>query len=265
MLVRTTVIRVIAKFAPLPFYPVGLVFVLIVVTAALIMLKRRRFSLMTAIAAAATVYLFSTPLVSKALVRSLECRYNPFEQYPQASAILLLGGGAVAAKPPRIYPETNWFGDRIMHAARLYHKGFAPYIIPSGGRVGFLHDRPNTEAENNAWLLINEFGVDSSAILLEDKAKNTHDHASLLLKILADHDLSDTVLVVTSAVHMYRSVKVLEKAGFTVIPAPTDYHVNANERIGLITFMPSAYALAESTMALHEYYGLLAYKLLGWI
>ena len=81
-------------------------------------------------------------------------------------------------------------------AAQLYHKGYAPYILPSGryaiGTSGFagqksgarLYDGPfDTEWAFMRHILL-ENGVPDSAILCEDCAQNTDENARFSAEIL---------------------------------------------------------------------------------
>ena len=58
-------------------------------------------------------------------------------------------------------------------AAELYHRGLAPYILPSGGY--------NSKINETEWNYLRriglELGVPEEAILKEDQAKNTFDNA----------------------------------------------------------------------------------------
>ena len=74
-----------------------------------------------------------------------------------------------------------------------------------------------------------------------------------------------TIILVTSAAHMLRAVAVFKKRGFTVYPAPTDFHYTTDAGRDLMDFFPLASALDEATNMLHEIYGIWGYKLLGWI
>jgi uncharacterized SAM-binding protein YcdF (DUF218 family) len=64
---------------------------------------------------------------------------------------------------------------------------------------------------------------------------------------------------------MYRSVKIFRKYGFTVFPAPTDFWTEKTAQWNVFSFIPDAGALNGSTVALHEYYGLFAYQIMGWL
>jgi uncharacterized SAM-binding protein YcdF (DUF218 family) len=211
------------------------------------------------------LWIFSTPVVSYLLVRSLERKFSPPATFPKASAIVVLGGATAPAIPPRRYAETNIFGDRIFHAIRLAKAHYAPYVICTGGKIKFLFDFPGSEAATMADLIREFGGIDSASIIIEDKAQNTHDHAPRVKEILEKRGFTKDIILVTSAMHMYRSVAIFRKAGFTVYPAPTDFWVAAGGTPGLFDFLPDAEALTSSTAILHEYYGLLAYRILGWL
>lgn len=256
---------VLSKFLPLCVYPVGLTLICGIVAVVLLWRGRSRAGLWCVVAALGLLYVSSLPVTAHVLVRSLEKRYLPLDAYPQCDAIVVLGGSGVAALPPRKYPETNQSGDRIMHAARLYMQGYADTIITSGGKIAFLHTIPGSEAQINADLLIELFGIDSTHILRETEAKNTHDHGRLIKEVCRRHGLGMRILLVTSAMHMHRAVQVMERAGFEVYPAPTDFREDACFQYRLIKWLPRAGALQKVYSALHEYYGLWAYRALGWI
>ena len=69
-------------------------------------------------------------------------------------------------------------------------------------------------------------------------------------------------LLVTSASHMYRSVRIFEKQGINVIPVPVDYQT-ANS-LSWTNFDLTGGAQNWNTL-LHELVGLLAYWITGKI
>jgi uncharacterized SAM-binding protein YcdF (DUF218 family) len=258
-------IHILSKFLPLPFYPVGLTAVLCFFTFMALLFKKTRSAAFYSFLAFVVLSVSSMPVTSHLLVRSLESAYSPQVKYARASAIVLLGGAGVPPLAPRIYPETGEAGDRIMHAARLYRQEAAPLMILTGGKISFLKEYEGSEAEVNEELLVELFDVPRSAILLDTMARNTHDHAPNVRSILQQRGLPLEVIVVTSAMHMPRAVMVFESYGFAVTPAPTDFRAEESFQKKAINYFPQVGALAGTTAALHEYYGMLAYELLGWI
>jgi|WetSurMetagenome_2_1015567.scaffolds.fasta_scaffold203541_2 uncharacterized SAM-binding protein YcdF (DUF218 family) len=255
----------LSKFLAVLLYPMGLFFLGAAVAAIVAYYGKKRIALYCIAVPLALLWLFSTPLVADSLVRSLEKRYDPPQTFPKVSAIVLLGGCTEPAIPPRRYAETNVFGDRIFHTIRLARAQYAPYIVCSGGKIKFLLDFPGSEAATLAGILREFGGIDSSSIIIEDKAQNTRENATKTKEMLEKRGLGKDIILVTTSLHMYRSVKIFKKNGFTVYPAPTDYWVSRDRKIKLFDVLPSADALFFSTTALHEYYGLLAYWALGWL
>lgn len=255
----------ISKLLPVFLYPVGMSGALALAGVAAIALRRYKSAVALVVLAVFVLWFCSVPATARLLVRPLERRFDPPETFTQADAIVLLGGGSVAPIPPRRYVETNQFGDRIPHAARLFHKGYAPHIVSTGGSIPFVKGYSGTEAQCMAALLIELYAVDSSRILLEPHARNTADHPGLVADVLAGAGLGKRILLVTSAMHMPRAMALFRKAGYTVTAAPCDYWVDARQARMVFSFLPDAAALQASTAALHEYYGIIAYRLLGKI
>jgi uncharacterized SAM-binding protein YcdF (DUF218 family) len=254
---------VLSKIFVLPFYPVGLAIVLLI--AALIALYRGKVRLgrVLVLCAVIQLYIFSTDPLSYFLVRSLEKQYNPSLSFPDASAIVLLTGGEVAKAPPRLYDEVNSAGDRILYSARLMKQHTAPRLIITGGNIDFLRSIKGSQAEASYRLLTELLGVDSSLILLEKRAPTTYENGVYSKAILDSLKLPPVVILVTSAMHMPRSVAIFRKLGCTVYPAPTDYLSDVRYPVKPVGLLPCVEALLNSTGALHEYYGIIAYKLLG--
>lgn len=254
----------LSKIVPALLFPVGLGVVLGLAAAVLAFRKGARAAGSVALLAALVLYLASSPIVSTCLLRSLEDRYPPPRNSPPAAAIVLLGGGMVPLIAPRIHPETGHAGDRVIHAARLWHAGHAPVVVATGGYIEFLTDAPGTEAGLYAQVLTALFGLPDSAVIAMGRSRTTHEDAMFTAELFDEKGVDKNILLVTSATHMRRAEALFRKAGFTVHPAPTDYRgeVTAFKWFDLL---PKADALLNTTVALHEYLGLLAYRLAGKI
>jgi len=253
----------ISKLLALPCYPLGIALVLIAAGVTLSFLRKQKLGRTLALCAGIELYLFSSDPLSYLLVRSLENSYGPSLTFPAASAIVLLCGGETPNLPPRLYDEINDAGDRILYAARLIKQDAAPRLIITGGNVPFMRPINGSLAEVNCRLLTESFAVDPSVILLEEKSRNTYENCVFTKKLLDSLKLPPTVILVTSAMHMRRSAALFKKIGCTVYPAPTDYRVDVPYQWNLISMFPNAAALYNSSCALHEIYGIIAYKLLG--
>src|SRR5262245_17369478 len=202
------------------------------------------------------------------LILPLESKHAQPEPLPSADAIVVLSGGIHARMPPRPTVEVSETGDRVLYAAELFRRGKAAQIICTGDvGTGAIGLRP--EAEDMAELLM-MIGIPASAIVLETKAQNTHEHAVNLCPMFEARQIH-RVLLVTTAMHMPRSIAVFRKSCPVVeyVPAPTDFHAVTGPPIPLyrhvIDPLPTPQALADFTSVSHEYLGLLFYRLRGWI
>ena len=119
--------------------------------------------------------------------------------------------------------------------------------------------------------LLETMGVPASTILQDPTSLNTRENAINVKRIMDQHGLK-RILLVTSAMHMPRSLKIFQKLGINPIPAPTDFLISTDEArdeqtiaSALLDSLPDAENLRHLTRALKEYVGLLIYGLRGWI
>ncbi len=257
----------LSKFLPLFVYPLGLGVILLIIALFLFRKKGKAKFLIGFVII--MLWVCSTAPVANELARSLEWRYAYPEEVPQADAIVVLGGGTEPAISPRKSVEMNSAGDRIFAAAKLYREGKAPVLILSGGNIDWMSNGSSTPADQMAEML-SFLGVPSSAMILENTSKNTYENAVNTKKIIEEKGYG-TVLLVTSAMHMPRSVKLFEKQGISVIPIPVDYSVveDANEDLSFLDILygllPNVGNLAVTTNVMKEYIGILTYTLQGGI
>ncbi len=253
----------LSKLLAVPCYPLGMGLLLLAAGAAMLVSRRLKPGRILVLCAAAELFLFSFDPFSYMLVRSFECRYDPCISFPPAPAIVLLSGGEVQKMPPRLYDEINEAGDRILYAARLLRLGAAPRLIVTGGKLQYLRHTDKSQAEA-AFRIIADAGLaDTSRIICETLSQNTWENGVFTKKILDSMKLPPVIILVTSALHMPRSVAIFKKLGCTVYPAPTDYQADIPYQWKLFSFFPSVSALCASSGVLHEIYGMIAYKLLG--
>jgi uncharacterized SAM-binding protein YcdF (DUF218 family) len=106
-----------------------------------------------------------------------------------------------------------------------------------------------------------DVGLDQGDVLYEDKSRNTYENAVFTRDLVKPKE-GERWLLVTSAMHVPRSVGIFRHAGFPVIPYPVDYRTNGEmRRWGVPRHASKALGLVE--FATHEWVGLLAYRLTG--
>jgi uncharacterized SAM-binding protein YcdF (DUF218 family) len=231
---------------------------------ALVMARRRRGGLAAGFGflALAILVTASLPVVSDALLFSLEREYPPADPdaAPTAGAIVVLGGTLAPGVPPRRGAELVDSSDRILHAARLFRAGKAPLVVPSGGRLPWsVAER--SEAAEIADLLV-EWGVPRSAIVEEGKARTTSENAVELVKLLRARGVR-RVLLVTSSLHMRRALASFRAEGLEAIPSPCDALVVSPKPREALDWIPRPGALEQTHVALWELLGLAYYRFTG--
>ena len=163
--------------------------------------------------------------------RTLLCAWveSPFRavtpaQLQQGDCYVLLGGGVnhdarMSLAAGKGEPATI-SAARAAEAAKLYRARPLPVIV-SGGAV-FAGN--TVEAETLAAYLA-ALGVDPARIVRETESRNTAENAARCVALMKRNAWRRPVLV-TSAIHMRRSVMAFRSQGMAVIPAPCDFWGN---------------------------------------
>lgn len=261
----------LSKFLPLFIYPLG--FAVFLLIAALILTKKPRLSRMLLFTALLILWIGSTRWAAFGLARSLEWRYFPPEHIPESEVIVVLGGATEAEHYPRASVEVNSAADRLFYAAQLYRQGAAPYILLTGGRIPWLSPvNQYSSPAHEMSVLMEMMGVPAGDMWLESESLNTYDNAVYSREILEPKAVTD-ILLVTSASHMPRAVKLFEAQGFNVTPMPADYTVtreawdqltHGSIESQILNLIPGANDLSLTTRMLKEYIGMVYYTLRGW-
>jgi len=213
----------------------------------------------TALAAAFFYLLASIYAVPSVVAAALLTRHAaPFEARDgsgRATAIVLLaaGGERVPGGSGSFSLMSATEASRVLEAARVFALVSPDWIISSGG-ADLPDDVPSGEVMRDALV---QLGVPPARIALESSSRTTHEEAVLVAPMLKRLGVQRTILV-TSAIHMPRSLGTFRAAGIDAIPAPAAAP-GARRR-----WLPSARGLAFSAQVLHECAGLVYYRARGW-
>ncbi|MDD2598648.1 MAG: YdcF family protein [Kiritimatiellae bacterium] len=245
------------KIAGFILNPLMLGIILIAASVLCQLIHRRRASLALGVSSILWFWLWSTHALYIVLGYGLEKSYPPqlAASMPKADAIVVLGGG-MGSNTNLPYAEMGLAADRAWHAARLYHAGKAPVVIPSGGGEEF-----------STVPLLLDLGVPRSAIQVEPDARNTEENALLVEKLVNGLPNRETnrvarVLLVTSAWHMRRSLLNFSHTGLEVIPAATDHEATTQKKnsLSLEDFLPSYDKFHRNNIMFKEWLGFYLYK-----
>jgi uncharacterized SAM-binding protein YcdF (DUF218 family) len=185
----------------------------------------------------------------------LEARFPLVQEQTDIDGIVVLGGGIDAAS----YYERRGSGyttaiGRIVEAARLAKLHPSARLIIAGGPQ---LEPGHSEADATRALLL-ELGVQPERIELEAHSRNTYENA-LFVKQVAHPEPGEHWLLVTSAFHMPRAIGCFRAIGFPVIAFPVDYKFGSLTTPRFDVFD----GLFELKYAIHEYTGLVVYRLSG--
>lgn len=184
---------------------------------------------------------------------------------PFKAGILLGGFLHYRSDTTRVVFNAN--GDRLFQTLDLYHSGLIEKILITSGS-GMLQLPGFKEADVAKDYLV-RIGVPADDILVESRSRNTYENAvqsKALLDSLGWNTSEDAYLLITSASHIRRSVGCFEKQGFEVVPYATTYRAEGAKRIiDMEHILPNTQALAYWKSITHEIFGLLAYRLKGFI
>lgn len=220
-----------------------------------------RAGLILLISGLAALYLLATPLAAGLLARGLEVHPalpldGPLPETPQAIVVLAAGrteaarefGGRDAVGPLTL--------TRLRYAARLHRRTGLPVLVAGGGTP---EETPSL-ADLMARALREDFGV--SVRWRERRSLNTAENAFNSAAILREENVR-TVFLVTHAWHMRRAAWIFEVAGLEPVPAPTAFMGPDDPAIPGEPgdYVARSSALLASTLALHEWLGLLWYRL----
>lgn len=216
-------------------------------------LGRRRISLAAFVVAALVGYLSTTGLVAKALLRLLEQEYPPLDPklLPRdVSFIVVLGS---AYHPRDDIPITASFDTeglaRIVEGVRLFQLYPQARLVVSGGAPG-----GKSRPAHGYAAFARAFGVPARSLVILDRALDTAGEARDIAPLVGQ----EPFILVTSAHHLPRAMRLMKRSGLHAIPAA------ATQRTGPFVWrelLPSATGLRATELAIHEYGGLAALAL----
>jgi uncharacterized SAM-binding protein YcdF (DUF218 family) len=150
--------------------------------------------------------------------------------------IVVLGGSEDArVAKGRGTHALNESAERMTEAATLARRYPDAKVLFTGGSVEILSE-PTVEADA-AGIVLRDLGIADDRLILERKARNTAENATLA-KELADPKPGQRWLLITSAWHMPRAIGLFRTAGFPVEAWPVDYRTAGPEDAWMLFASP---------------------------
>ncbi|MDO9636409.1 MAG: YdcF family protein [Thiobacillus sp.] len=216
--------------------------------------RRPRLSMSLILLSTTALCALSTPWVGGLLLKTLEISAPVSPDTLQgAHAIVVLGGGRRVDSAEYGSDTLNGISlERLRYAAFLHRASGLP-ILATGGKPG---GGELAEGRLMQHILHTEYGLPTRWI--EDAALTTWDNAQFSAAPLKQAGVQRIVLV-THAWHLRRAVPLFEAQGLDVIPAGIQF--SSTRLDSIFDILPTPAGLRDSTFALHEWLGILWYKL----
>jgi len=230
----------------------------VILGALLLAIGRRKAGRWLCLVGGAAIFLFGLLPLSHYIVYPLENRFPQPALPAQITGIVLFAGAErPAATEAHGEPQLNAFAARYTATLRLATRYPDARIVFTGG--------PPVDAETQrlnqtgvAKSLLPTLGIEPSRITFEERSTDTCKSATNT-KALLQPKPDENWVVITSAIHMPRTMACFRSAGWEVIPKPADY------RVVLGAWNSGSFRVADNLAlldrAVHEWLGLLFYRL----
>lgn len=208
-------------------------------------------------------YIFTNDFIADEAMRAYE--------FPAIADINLKGtydigivlGGMMDYDPKLKRVQFDRGSDRLFQALKLYKEGRIKKILISGGS-GSLLQPENLEAPV-ARNYLETIGVPAADVMIDSRSRNTHENALFSKPILDSAAPNGKFLLITSASHMPRAYRCFLKVGIHTDRFSADRYSGPRMFVFDHLFIPDKFALQEWDVLLHEWLGLISYKILGYI
>jgi uncharacterized SAM-binding protein YcdF (DUF218 family) len=244
-------------FLTIPAFWVGLLWVLA------LWIRRENWRKRLKVSALVVTVFFTNNFIFKEFVRLWEYHGVRASEMPEARVGVVLGGMTEFNNDlDRLSLRRG--SDRIWQAMELYQLGKIEYILISGDE-GYVTDRGLNEAMRLREELVVR-GIPRDAILVDSLSKTTYENAVQSAKIIREKfgNTKDVVLI-TSSVHMRRSLACFERQGIQALPYATDQYTGPKRHYHWDEYVIPYYSTLVDWQALtHEWIGMCWYKLMGY-
>jgi uncharacterized SAM-binding protein YcdF (DUF218 family) len=199
--------------------------------------------------------------LGNALILPLEQRFPAWDASRGSPDGIIMLGGAISpnVSAARGSVALDEAAERLTATAELARRYPNARIILSGGS-----DAPVFDEEIEAVFAVRQLealGIAHQRMTAEEQSRNTFENA-VFSRLIADPKPGERWLLVTSASHMPRAMAAFRAAGFPVEAYPVDWRTRG-QIDAMAPFASVADGLKRTDTAVHEWIGLLAYRLSG--
>ncbi len=238
--------------------PLNVLMILLLMTLLGHLMKRLQIIKICFIAFVIVFLITGSSPIPNVLITSLEDRFSPLLDidsggFAQPVHVLVLGSGHVADPDlPPIGQLSSTAMSRLTEGIRLHQKLPNSVLIVSGyaGKSTIAQAQVLSDAAVS-------LGVDHQAVKMQ-KTPSTTEQEAIAYK--SQYGLEHPLILVTSALHMPRSITIFQSRGLKPIAAPTHYLVKDDPNASFSWRLLSHENFYKVQAALHEYIGLIYEK-----
>jgi uncharacterized SAM-binding protein YcdF (DUF218 family) len=226
----------------------------------ILLIFRRRLGAILAVLSLAAFSIGSLSPLGNMLLTPLEQRFPERVYPPDIQGIIVLGGSYDTVSHG--YLSTIVLqedAEPLAVMADLGRRYPKAKIIFSGGTPGSVSGPSEADIVKHYFV---SFGIAPDRILTESQSQTTEENARFTARMLGPTPSSHWLLV-TSGYHMPRAIGAFRKAGFNVSAFPVGFRTHGWSDM----WRPEPVAadnLRRVDIALHEWIGLVDYKLMGY-
>jgi uncharacterized SAM-binding protein YcdF (DUF218 family) len=241
--------------AMIPFFePLPVSLALLIAGLVLLFVKRRKAAIVVIGMGIGILLVFGYGMFTKPVLYSLERSYAPLivEQLTpkvrdQIRHVVILGSGHVS--DPDL-PKTAQIGGsslyRLVEGVRIYRLLPGSRLVICGGVIP--DPVTNARVVSDVAQLI---GISVQDMIVEERPSDTVEEAQVLKGLLG----STPFVLVTSAAHMKRAVRIFQEFGMQPLPAPTDFIIKNKPGGAIESWLPNCGNLWISQRVIYEWFG----------
>lgn len=226
--------------------PLSIALILIFIALLYLFLKNHKMAKVFLSLGFTWLFLISYSPFSNALIKPLENQYKAYlDVDSKIEYVMVLGHGHITNK--YISPHSQLSSSALMRLSegvRIFKKLDNAKLIVSG-YAGNDKITPHAIISKNVAV---SMGIDREKIITFEEARDTFEEAQFARKLIGD----DRFILVTSAFHMPRAIKLFKQNSLEPIAAPTDFLAEQNRDFFR---EPNAIELRKTQLAMHEYIG----------
>ncbi len=144
------------------------------------------------------------------IVATLIWHFGTQDHASKSDCIIVLGAAVSGTTPSPVFQE------RVRHGIDLYHTGFAPMLLFTGG---FGEGQKHSEGSVGRSVAIQQ-AVPAGDILIEERSRTTRQNLSEARSVMQKHGLKSAIIV-SDPLHMKRAMMMAEGLDIDAVSSPT--------------------------------------------